>query len=102
MLQIAIIVAATKTREDVSIDTPAMGRARFERMYRKAHGDNAPDEVHTAPLWAGPDSATAHEALCAELAEDAQPLGLVVGGDGGYALMRGWGDGCDVWVRFND
>ena len=77
-----------------------MGRARFERTYRGAHGagEEVPAEVHTAALWAGPDAAEAHEALCAELAEDASTLETV--GDEGYVLLRGAGDGCDVWARY--
>lgn len=80
--------------------TPAMGRARFERTYRSHHGagEEVPAEVHTAPMWAGPDAAEAHEALCAELADDASTLETV--GDEGYVLLHGAGDGCDVWARY--
>ena len=68
---ITVTILATRTREILAATTPAMGRARFERAYRAAHGDSAPDEVHTAALWAGPDGAEAHEALCVELADAA-------------------------------
>lgn len=96
-----ITLLATDTTETLSLTTPAMGRARFERTYRGAHGagEEVPAEVHTAALWAGPDAAEAHEALCAELVEDASTLETV--GDEGYVLLRGAGDGCDVWARYH-
>lgn len=95
-----ITILATDTTETLPASTPAMGRARFGRTYRAAHGagEDVPAEVHTAPLWAGPDAAEAHEALCSELAEDAGTLETV--GDEGYVLLRGAGDGCDVWARY--
>ena len=97
---ITILATATTTTETLPLSTPAMGRARFERTYRGAHGagEEVPAEVHTAPMWAGPDAAEAHDALCSELAEDASTLETV--GDEGYVLLRGAGDGCDVWARY--
>ena len=99
-ITITITILATATTETLPLSTPAMGRARFERTYRGAHGagEEVPAEVHTAPMWAGPDAAEAHEALCAELVEDASTLESV--GDEGYVLLRGAGDGCDVWARY--
>lgn len=95
-----VTILATAATETLPTSTPAMARARFERTYRGAHGagEEVPAEVHTAPLWAGPDSAEAHEALCAELADEASTLESV--GDEGYVLLRGAGDGCDVWARY--
>lgn len=98
MTTITIRLAATDTTETLASDTPALGLARFARLYREAHGDAAPAEVHTAALWAGVDAAEAHEALCAELADDASTL-VAVGAEG-YVLLRGQGDGCDVWARY--
>lgn len=95
MTTITIRLAATKT---LAADTPALGLARFARLYREAHGEDAPAEVHTAPMWAGPDAAEAHEALCAELTDDARTLDQMH--SGGYVLLRGAGDGCDVWARY--
>ncbi len=95
-----VTILATATTETLPTSTPAMARARFERTYRGAHGagEEVPAEVHTAALWAGPDAAEAHEALCAELADEASTLETV--GDEGYVLLRGAGDGCDVWARY--
>lgn len=95
-----ITILATDTTETLPASTPAMARARFERTYRGAHGagEEVPAEIHTAPLWAGPDAAEAHEALCAELADDASTLDAV--GSEGYVLLAGQGDGCDVWARY--
>ena len=99
-MTITIRLAATDTTETLPATTPAMGRARFDRAYRAAHGagEEVPAEVHTAPLWAGPDAAEAHEGLCAELADDASTLDSV--GAEGYVLLVGQGDGCDVWARY--
>lgn len=44
------------------------------------------------------DAAEAHEALCVELADAASTLDAV--GAEGYVLLRGQGDGCDVWARY--
>ena len=95
-----ITLLATATTEALPLSTPAMARARFERAYRGAHGagEEVPAEVHTAALWAGPDAAGAHEALCVELADEAGTLETV--GDEGYVLLVGAGDGCDVWARY--
>lgn len=100
MSTIAITILATATVETLPTSTPAMARARFERTYRGAHGagEEVPAEVHTAALWAGPDAAAAHEALCADLLDDASTLESV--GDEGYVLLRDAGDGCDVWARY--
>jgi len=99
---VTVTLLATDTTETLLFSTPAMARARFERTYRGAHGagEEVPAEVHTAALWAGPDAAAAHEALCAELSDDASTLETV--GDEGYVLLRGAGDGCDVWARYTD
>ena len=95
-----ITLLATDTTETLPLSTPAMARARFDRTYRGAHGagEEVPAEVHTAPMWAGPNAAEAHEALCSELAEDASTLETV--GAEGYVLLAGAGDGCDVWARY--
>ena len=100
MTTTTITLLATATTETLPASTPAMARARFERTYLLAHGagEEVPAEVHTAPMWAGPDAAEAHEALCSELAEDASTLDAV--GDEGYVLLAGQGDGCDVWARY--
>ena len=97
---VTVTIRTTNTPESLLFSTPAMARARFERTYRGAHGAGAevPAEVHTAALWAGPDAAEAHEALCAELVENASTLESV--GDEGYVLLVGAGDGCDVWARY--
>lgn len=93
-----IALVTTEASETLDAATPALPVARFARMYRDAHGDAAPTEVHTAPMWAGPDAAEAHEALCVELADAASTLDAV--GAEGYVLLRGQGDGCDVWARY--
>ncbi len=100
MTTTTITLLATATAETLPLTTPAMARARFERTYRshRGAGEEVPAEVHTAPLWAGPDAAEAHEALCVELAEDASTLETV--GTEGYVLLAGAGDGCDVWARY--
>ena len=100
MTTATVTILATATTETMPTSTPAMARARFERTYRGAHGagEEVPAEVHTAALWAGPDAAEAHGALCAELADDASTLETV--SDEGYVLLRGAGDGCDVWARY--
>ncbi len=100
MTTTTITLLATDTTETLPLATPAMARARFERTYRSHHGagEEVPAEVHTAPMWAGPDAAEAHEALCSELAEDASTLETV--GAEGYVLLVGAGDGCDVWARY--
>lgn len=93
-----IALVTTETTETLPANTPALSVARFAREYRDAHGEAAPTEVHTAPMWAGPDSAEAHELLCMVLAADASTLEAV--GSDGYVLLRGAGDGCDVWARY--
>ena len=96
-----ITLLATATTETLPITTPAMARARFERTYRSHHGagEEVPAEVHTAPMWAGPDAAEAHEALCAELVEDASTLDAMPAGETCYVLLAGQGEGgCDVWA----
>lgn len=99
-MTIAIRILATDTTETLASDTPAIGTARFSRLYRDAHGQSAevPAEVHTDPMWAGPDAAEAHETLCRDLTEAATVAGNL---DGGYVLLAGQGSGgCDVWARF--
>jgi hypothetical protein len=95
-----IRLAATDTTETLSDNTPALSRARFERLYRAAHGPEVPAEVSTAPLWAGggADGIASHVALCDELDDDASTLDAV--GSEGYVLLAGQGDGCDVWARY--
>ena len=101
MSTIAIRLAATDTTESIDTTTPALGAAAFSRMYRDAHGQGAdvPAEVHTDPMWAGPDAAEAHETLCSDLTDAATVAGNL--DDGGYVLLAGQGSGgCDVWARF--
>lgn len=91
---------ATNTTEAIDATTPALSAPHFSRMYRDAHGQSAevPAEVHTDPMWAGPDAAEAHETLCRDLTEAATVAGNL---DGGYVLLAGQGSGgCDVWARF--
>ena len=98
-MTITIRLAATDTTETLAASTPALGLARFGRLYRAAHGEDAPAEVHTAPMWAGVDAAEAHEALCAELVEDASTLDAMPAGETCYVLLAGQGEGgCDVWA----
>lgn len=81
--------------------TPAFGWARFTGLYVGVHGDahGVPQEVHTAPLWAGPESAEDHAALCERLREDASTLEAVATpGAGVFLLLAGAGDACDVWA----
>lgn len=99
-MTIAIRILATDTTETLASDTPAIGIARFSRMYRDAHGQSAevPAEVHTDPMWAGPDAAVLHEELVDDLADAAGTLEAI--GAEGYVLLVGQGDDCDVWARF--
>lgn len=87
-------------KSTLAADTPALGLTRFARLYQIAHGEGAevPAEVHTADLWAGPDAATDHRDLCTVLRWEALTLDAV--GAEGYVLLRGAGDGCDVWARY--
>lgn len=101
MTTATVTILATATTETLPTSTPAMARARFERTYRGAHGagEEVPAEVHTAALWAGPDAAEAHEALCAELLDEASTLDAMPAGETCYVLLAGQGEGgCDVWA----
>lgn len=103
MTTTTITLLATATTETLPTSTPAMRNGRFERLYRSYHAPigsiEAPAEVHTAPMWAGPDGAEAHEALCAELIEDASTLDAMPAGETCYVLLAGQGEGgCDVWA----
>ena len=83
-------------------DTLCVGVARFERRFAAAHGgsDGFPTDMDTAPAWAGPDAAETHEALCAELIEDATILANADTGRPCYVLVEGAGaDGTDVWCK---
>lgn len=77
----------------------ALGLTCFARLYREAHGEDAevPAEVACDPLWAGPDSAEAHEALLDALEDEARTLESIY--DEGYVKIAA-GDSCDAWVRF--
>lgn len=96
-----IRLARTATTMVLDASTPALRGSKFCLLYRAAHGENAPTEVHTA-AWAGPcddDSREAHTALCSELAAAASTVGDA--GSDGYILLRGEGcDGSDVWARY--
>ena len=49
-------------------------------------------------MWAGPDAAEAHDALCSELAEDASTLETV--GDEGYVLLMAAPATAATWARY--
>ena len=56
------------------------------------------------PVWAEP-TAVVHAACVALLAVARRgagdlEVGLETVGDEGYVLLRGAGDGCDVWARY--
>jgi len=98
-----VTLLATDTTETLPSTTPAMRAGRFERLYRSYHAPigsiEAPAEVHTAPMWAGPDGAESHEALCVELADEASTLDAMPAGETCYVLLAGQGEGgCDVWA----
>lgn len=98
-----ITVTILATTETLPATTPAMRSGRFDRLFRAYHAPigsiEAPAEVHTAPLWAGPDGAEAHEALCAELLDEASTLDAMPAGETCYVLLAGQGyGGCDVWA----
>lgn len=94
-----ITLLATDTTETLPLGTPAMRAGRFNRLYTATHGPGVPAEVHTAALWAGPDAAEAHEALCAELADEASTLDAMPAEEICYVLLAGQGEGgCDVWA----
>lgn len=94
-------IITTGTVETLAPETAAIRPARFATLYRRHHGagEEVPAEVHTAAMWAGADSAEAHEALVAELAENVSRLDSMPEGEDCYVLLAGQGDGCDVWAR---
>lgn len=99
-MTITVRLLATDTTESLDATTPAISTSRFSRLYRDAHGQSAevPAEVHTDPMWAGPDAAEAHGTLCLDLPDAATVVGDI---DDGYVLLAGQGSGgCDVWARF--
>ncbi len=95
-------VTSGEPRTALPADTLCVGVARFERHYAAAHGaaGGYPTDMSTSAAWAGPDSAEAHEALCAELVEEAMILANADEGRDCYVLVEGaGGDGEDMWCK---
>lgn len=100
MSTITVRLLATGTIETLPDTTPALGVHRFSKMYRDTYGagEEVPAEVHTDPMWAGPEVAGLQEEFVDELEENASTLETV--GAEGYVLLRDAGDDCDVWARY--
>ena len=88
MTTATVTILATATTETLPTSTPRWpapaSRAHLPR--RHGAGEEVPAEVHTAAPGPVPTLPRAHEALCAELADDASTLETV--GAEGYVLLR--------------